>query len=278
MIEARSKIVFQRLSFATRALAICLLLAPPLIDAASPAADQRTTQPIDYEEPRVLTATIYEAKSEPRKVLFNFVRTSTRSGSIVRVLREFNSPDGTPTARERIVYDAGKLASYELQDLQSGARGLAVVRPDLKNASQEKLLFEYLAGPGRETKKKFTNSETMDKDVLINDMIPPFILSHWDGLMKGSSEKFRLLVLPRVETVRFKLVKDSETIHQGRAVIRIKMEPASFVTAQLIEPIIFTAEKDGQHRILQYWGRTTPRLKSGNAWKDLDALTVFDWK
>src|SRR5437764_560008 len=132
MIEARSRIVFQWWGFASSVLAIWLLLAPHSIDAAAPAADQRTMQPIDYEEPRVLTATIYETKSESRKVLFNFVRTATRSGSIVRVLREFNSPDGTPAARERIVYDAGKLASYELQDLQSGAKGLAAVRPELK--------------------------------------------------------------------------------------------------------------------------------------------------
>jgi hypothetical protein len=29
--------------------------------------------------------------------------------------------------------------------------------------------------------------------------------------------------------------------------------------------------------VLQYVGRTTPKLKEGNKWKELDALTVFDW-
>jgi hypothetical protein len=29
--------------------------------------------------------------------------------------------------------------------------------------------------------------------------------------------------------------------------------------------------------VLQYDGRTTPKLKDGSKWKDLDAATVFDW-
>jgi hypothetical protein len=37
-------------------------------------------------------------------------------------------------------------------------------------------------------------------------------------------------------------------------------------------------EKNGQHRVLQYTGRTTPKIKFKSGWKDLDAVTVFDWK
>jgi hypothetical protein len=46
----------------------------------------------------------------------------------------------------------------------------------------------------------------------------------------------------------------------------------------MVVPLFFIVETNGEHRILQYTGRTTPRVKAGNKWKDLDAVTVFDWK
>jgi hypothetical protein len=45
-----------------------------------------------------------------------------------------------------------------------------------------------------------------------------------------------------------------------------------------IDPLYFSLEKDAPHRMLEYTGRTTPRVKKGKAWKYLDADTVFDWK
>ena len=56
------------------------------------------------------------------------------------------------------------------------------------------------------------------------------------------------------------------------------MQPTSIVIARLVEPVYFTVEKGGEHRILQYVGRTTPMIRRGNKWEDLDAVNVFDWK
>jgi hypothetical protein len=65
--------------------------------------------------------------------------------------------------------------------------------------------------------------------------------------------------------------------YQGKAAVIIKMSASSFIIAALVDPLFFTMEKDGEHRVLQYDGRTTPKLKDGTKWKDLDAVTVFDW-
>ena len=46
----------------------------------------------------------------------------------------------------------------------------------------------------------------------------------------------------------------------------------------LIDPLFFTIQKEGKRRILEYVGRTTPKLREGKKWKDLDAVTVFEWK
>jgi hypothetical protein len=109
-------------------------------------------------------------------------------------------------------------------------------------------------------------------------MIQAFIATHFDALAKGSAAKFRYIVLSRKETVGFKLVKESETTWHGKPVLRIRMEPTSIIIARLVDPLIFVVEKDGAHHILEYAGRTTPRIKAGNKWKELDAITVFDWK
>jgi hypothetical protein len=55
------------------------------------------------------------------------------------------------------------------------------------------------------------------------------------------------------------------------------MEATSLIIAQLVDPVLFTVEKDGQHRVLQYVGRVTPKTKAGNKWNDLDATFVFEW-
>ena len=55
------------------------------------------------------------------------------------------------------------------------------------------------------------------------------------------------------------------------------MEPTSLIIARLVDPVFFTLEKNGQHRVLRYTGRVTPKTKVGNKWDDLDATVVFDW-
>src|SRR4051794_31245972 len=73
----------------------------------------------DYFEPAHLTGTIYEIGATPSRILFTFRRTATRSGSTIRVVREYFTPAGSIAAREVAVYEHGKLLSYELEELQT---------------------------------------------------------------------------------------------------------------------------------------------------------------
>ena len=243
----------------------------------TPAADGGKSAPkatMDYLEPRLLTGTIY-SDSSLRKILFTFRRSATNSGPTIRVLREYFLPDGTLAARERVLYESGRLVSYDLGDLQSGAAGSAVIRPDPKDSNVRKINFDYTEGPDRGKK---TDVERLQPDTLINDMLAPFILAHWTALTNGATVKFRFVALARRETVGFKLEKLSEGEWQGKRVIRLRMEPSSLIIAQFIEPLIFTIEKDGAHRILNYTGRITPGVRRNGGWEDFDAFTVFDWK
>jgi len=55
------------------------------------------------------------------------------------------------------------------------------------------------------------------------------------------------------------------------------MGASSPIIAALVDPLYFTVEKVPPHRVFQYAGRTTPKIRTGGKWNDLDAVTVFDW-
>jgi hypothetical protein len=243
--------------------------------AAAPNA-ANSSAAIDYEEPKLLVGNIFPMGPEPKTVLFKSERTSERAGATVKVVCKYTAADGSPAARDQISYGAGKLLSFATDEYQKGQKGSAHIRPDPSHPGQRTIFFEFTASPGADPKKS-TENERTDMETLIDDMIPGFIVTHWKELASGAPAKFRYIVPSRCETVGFRLVKESETTRNGKPVLRIKMEPTSFIIAQLVDPLYFVVEKDGAHRILQYLGRTTPVLKNGSKWKDLDADTVFEW-
>ena len=55
------------------------------------------------------------------------------------------------------------------------------------------------------------------------------------------------------------------------------MEPTSVVIAALVDTLYFTVEKAAPHHTLEYEGRVTPKIERSGKWKDLDAVTVYDW-
>lgn len=249
-------------------LALAIFLVARLVAGAAEIAGP------DYEQPQPFTGTLY-AGTGTNNILFTFRRTATRQGASVRVLREFFHPDGSVAARERVTFEGASLTSFQLEERQTGAQGGTTVAPDARNPAKQKLLFDWTTGPGA---KKKTDDETLQKNTLVGDMIPYFIVAHWNALMRGEAVNFRFIVPSRLETVGFRLVKESEVTAQGRPAVRLRMEPSSLLIAQIVDPLFFMVEKDGAHRVLEYIGRTTPKKKEGAKWKDLDARTVYDWK
>jgi hypothetical protein len=227
---------------------------------------------LKYEEPKYLTGSIYATESQ--QLLFKFKRVANRSGSTIKVEREFTYPDGKLAARERVVYEGDELASFELEETQTGGAGSARIQRDPENAAKGNIKFEYAPEAGGRSKMR---AEALRENTLIGDMVGPFLTSHWEELRRGDKVKCRCIVVPRRETVGFTFVKDSAGIRAGHDVLVVKMMASSRLLAVLVDPLFFTMEEAPPHRVLQYVGRTTPKIRAGNQWKDLDALTVFDW-
>jgi hypothetical protein len=253
-----------------------MLLLGRLVCPAGDTNNVPTFSSIDLASPRVVTGTFYEIGSNRQKVLFTFRRTATRTGDQIQVEETFTLPDDAVACREHIHYLAGRLLSYDSEDFRADIRGSIVVDADPKNPKKERVRLEQIQGrnPGARVVK---GVELLQTNTLISDTIYPFILEHWEDVMRGAAVKFRLVSLEPASTFGFKVVKEAETTASGRPTVRIKMEPSNLVVAQLIRPIYFTIEKTAPHRVFSYVGRITPREKVGGAWKFVDAEAVIDW-
>jgi hypothetical protein len=195
---------------------------------------------------------------------------------MIKVLREYTYPDGRLAARERVTYLGDSLKSYELEELQTGGAGSARVEPDPKNSGGSRIVFQYSGNRAPDARSDFRR-EPLAETTLVNDMIGSFLASHWEQLWSGQSVRCQCVVVPRRETIGFSFKRDSESKWRGKDVLILKMRPTNPFILTLVDPLYFTVEKAPPHRVLQYVGRTTPKIPAGNRWKDLDAVTVFDW-
>jgi len=261
-----------------RLLVLAYLFCAGFLNPSALCAENSTSNsvPLKYEEPRFLRGRI-DAKGADTNLLFTFTRQATRSGASLNVLREYAYPDGKLAARERVVYTNGELVSFALEELQIGASGRAEIRSGSLEGQKRRVHFEYAKDEASRARPQ-TASEQLNSGPLVNDMIGPFLLENWNALIHGEELQCRYIVVPRRETVGFTLKKASETTWGGRNVVTIRMQPTSRIIAALVDPVLFTVETAEPHRVLEYVGRTTPKLKVRGKWKDLDAVTVFDWQ
>jgi len=225
-----------------------------------------------YKSPELITGSIYARDAEPARLLFKLKRTSTSSGAALKVLREYSYPDGRLAARERVTYQGNVLRVYELDELQTGGSGSV----NIEGARADRIAFRYSKDASHSSLA--IKTESLVGDLLVNDMVGPFLASHWAQLLRGEKVPCRYVVVPRKETVGFSFTKDSESTWRGHDVLIVKMQPTSLLISVLVDPLYFTIQKAPPHRVLRYIGRTTPKLSEGGRWKDLDATTVFDWQ
>lgn len=246
---------------------IAMALSPGVGQCANPPSPPASM--LQYDEPGTLTASIFS--QERSNLCFRFKRTATRDGANLNVVREYTDTKGKLAARETVVYHENNLVSFELDDPVTGAKGSATIRRAAGNSAAATIEFQYAANFAARARPK-VHTEKMSGDSVVNDMVGPFLLSHWDALMKGKVN-CRYLVLSRLETVGFTFTRDSERAN----LVIVKMEPTSRIIAAMVSPLYFTIEKAPPHRVLEYTGRTTPKIQVNGKLKDFDALTVINW-
>src|SRR5262249_54539875 len=155
------------------------------------------------------------------------------------VVRDYTYPDGKLAAQEHVVYEGNALVLFELEEIQTGAKGSVRVRCDAQSPEKGTIEFDYAIGSGKTKVRR----EPLAEDTLVGDMVGPFLSDHWGQLANGDKVKCRYIVVPRRETVGFSFVKDSECTLNGRAMLILRMEPTSRILKTLVDPLFFTIEK-----------------------------------
>lgn len=237
------------------------------------AGDSTNLSPtLDVAGPARVSGTLYEIGSDRKKILYYFERTSHRSGSTVEVRRLFTSPGGSLAAVERVFYESNRLVTYQMKEFQANLSGAVLIERDPEHRGQQRIFIGY--GKGLLPDKG--DAQALKPDTLIDDDLYPFMLMHWDDLMRGESVKFRFVSVEWRRTFNFSLVKTGETVVGGRPCELICMKPTGLLLQQMVNPLVFTVEQAPPHLLFSYIGRTTPRVKKDNSWKYMDAETVFD--
>src|SRR5262249_43117086 len=173
--------------------------------------------------------------------------------------REYAAPDGKLAAREKVVYEGDTLIAFELEELQTGASGSARLVPGDKKSDKPRIVFEYREHADAHQKPKTAN-ERWQNDTIVNDMLAPFLVDHFEQLSRGDKVRCRYIVIARRETVGFTFSKVESVERQGRSLLLIKMEASSPLIAALMDPICFFIETQPPHHIVEYVGRTTPKI------------------
>lgn len=224
-----------------------------------------------FLDPVSLTGSIYPRNSSNSPALFTFQRSAHAEGDTIVAVRTYSAPDMTVAARESVEYETNRLKRVVLEELQTESHGSAT----FEEAGEGKTVihFEYQSG----SKHTRTATETQTEPILINDTLPSFISQNWGSLTNGQTLPFRYAIIPRLETIGFTLRQTGQRDTAHGNVIELEMAPGNWLLRKLVVPIQFTVERGPLHRILEYTGRTTPKVKNGRNWEDLDATTRFNW-
>ena len=204
---------------------------------------------------------IYEAGSNRQNLLFRMKRVNDerKDGSTIR--NSYLYPDGKEAVTEEIVLENGKVRSIRIEQKQLGESYSAVVKDGVVHYSRT------ADGKTKESQEDYPDG------VLVGAQISGFAATHWDDLMKGESRPFRIMVVDRQETFGFKMYKEAS--ESDGQTVTLKIKPSSPFISALVKPIAFRFDAKTR-KLRSVLGRTTPKLRKGDKWTDLDAELVIE--
>lgn len=215
------------------------------------------------------TGKIFEMNSNKQKLLFTYQHETANKGEMRVVTNTYKDKDGGVAAVETIewVKDGAneKVRRYHMSQKQLQAEGDVEVKDG-------KIVFTYVRD-GKE--KKY--DEKLTDDFIVGPSITAYLQRNWAAIARGDHIKARLAVPDRQETLGFEYFKDGEETLNGQKAFVIKMKPANFMIAAIVKPLFFLYTPDGA-RLLEVRGRTQVKQNVDGKWKDLDAVTVYEYK
>ncbi|MCB0391333.1 MAG: hypothetical protein KDD58_08580 [Bdellovibrionales bacterium] len=207
---------------------------------------------------------VYEAGSQRKKVLYNIERINKFEENKEYLAIKFAEPDGTPAVTEEAFFVNDKLMRYTVNYHRRNEQGEVLIKDG-------RIYFEY----NKDGKKK-KNDEKFVDNFIVGLSMSKFIEANWDKLVAGKTLDVRFGVDYRLDTVGFSIFRQKDK-EKEKNIMRVKMKPSSFLIAALVDPIYFNFDLNTK-KMLSFSGRTKPKQKIKDKWKDLDGETVYIWE
>jgi hypothetical protein len=208
--------------------------------------------------------TLYDLASHRQNPLFFYERAESTQHGDKRVEAVFKDPKGNVAVSEKLTYQAGKPQRYEYEQKQSKESGGVEFKD-----GKFKMIFNTSEGKTR------TEEQDRPENLVVGPMLMYYLNDHWSELEKGQEIRVRIVVLDRLDTFGFKFENDGEELVDGKAVLRVKLKPTSFLISAVVAPIYFYFDK-ATRKLLTMRGRTLLRYQSDDKMRDLIAETVFE--
>lgn len=212
---------------------------------------------------------VYEIDSNKEKQAFDYKQdVQSKDNGLTVVTNTYSQMDQAVAAVETTEFQkdgaSEKLKSYRISQKQMGTEGVV----ELKDG---RVHFSYT----KDGKTKTADEKASD-NVVVGPSLVPHMQKNWSSITQGKTTKVRMAVADRLETVGFEYFKEKDDTLNGEKVVVVKMKPSSFIIAALVNPMRFYFSPDGK-RLVEFHGRTQGKKKSGNSWKDMDAVTVYEY-
>lgn len=204
----------------------------------------------------VFNADVFDLDGTEKMFTFQSDRTIV-DGKLTYSSR-FKDLNGEVVAQENAEINNWQIVKFESERTMTKDKGLIEGRDG-------RLFFTYT-----DHGKKSTKWENAKPDTLVSASLCPFLESHWDDLMAKKDVKFYYAVWYRQETVQFKFFYDKE---EGGNVT-FQMVPTNIFYRSLVNPLFITYKKSNK-KLVSIKGRTVPKVKKKDAWRDFDAFIKY---
>lgn len=214
-------------------------------------------QPLRANAP--IRAEIFDLEGPKTSPTYTFQLVKSREGDVETWNSRYSDAKKTDYATENTTLQQGKLVRYNL------------FQPQLKEEAEVKVvpggvIFRYL----RDGKWK-ENFEKTEENVIAGPQIVETIRSHWAELQEAKWVRVRFAVPDRLETVGFRLTRESPK--ESKDVV-VHFTPSNFVIRQFISPVIFTLSADTR-QLKSIQGQTFLKKKTGDSWEKLKSEYRF---
>jgi hypothetical protein len=220
----------------------------------------------------IITGHVYERGSDFKTAMFNYERRVWQEGEYTKGQSSYFDLGGKLLQREEYTFKDNKVISHEYHQHQVNEYGTAKI-----NGKKISVSFSEDG--------KTQSKEIEDDGVLILPMsIAQMLSDNWEKIMNGATVETRFISVERLDTIGFSFKKKADLTYEGKEAVQIQMKPTSFIIASIVDPILMTLEKGGEHRLLESNGRLPVRVskygdsKKRSDWKALDAVLKIDYK